>query len=110
RRTAGSAAVTDTNRRNRAPHQALHGLPMIVFWLMWVGLVLGGLIASLWYQELGRGAAFRRPARLPVARAEGDSRGRRPEHLSGPARAGADFWPPPRVAPRGGPLSERSAG
>ena len=24
---------------------------MTLFWLMWVGLVLGGLIASLWYQE-----------------------------------------------------------
>jgi hypothetical protein len=83
---------------------------MTLFWLMWVGLVLGGLIASLWYQESGRVRWFRR-ARVAVPKqdeqAEADRRLQQP---AAPARAGDDFLPPPRVATRIVPPPGRPAG
>jgi hypothetical protein len=82
---------------------------MTLFWLMWVGLVLGGLIASLWYQESGRVRWFRRPQRVAVPkRDERTEAGRRLRHP--PERTGADFLPPPQVATRIGPPPGRPAG
>jgi len=47
RQVRGSAAVTKTNRRNDAP-RGHHGLYMMLFWLMWLSLVLGGVAGGLW--------------------------------------------------------------
>src|SRR5437763_1266888 len=51
-----------------APHRT-HGFPMTIFWFLMAALVLGGLLASLWYQEIKRGIWFRNvrvPARAPI--------------------------------------------
>ena len=84
---------------------------MTLFWLMWVGLVLGGLIASLWYQESGRVSWFRRPVKAAVRKPDGRADAGRPvRQPPAPARTGADFLPPPRVATRIGPPPGRPAG
>ena len=83
---------------------------MTLFWLMWVGLVLGGLIASLWYQESGRVRWFRRSARVAVPKRDQADAGRRLQQPPAPVRVGADFLPPPRVATRIGPPPGRPAG
>ena len=84
---------------------------MTLFWLMWVGLVLGGLIASLWYQESWRVRGFRRPARVAVRKPDGrtDDRDSPPEPPV-PAWARGDFMPPPPVVTRPGPPPGRPAG
>jgi len=43
-----------------------HGLTMMLFWFMWVGLVLGGLIASLRHSKTWHGKWFQ------LARARAD--------------------------------------
>ena len=105
----GSAAATDTNRRNRAPHPTLHGLLMMLFWLLWVGLVLGGLIASLWYQEGERGHGFRRPSRAAVRKPDARFEARQNRQPL-PVWARGDLLPPPRVVTNPGPSPGRPAG
>ena len=48
------------NRRNFRTTPNNHGFPMTVFWFLMVALVLGGLLAGLWYQETRRGFWFRK--------------------------------------------------
>jgi hypothetical protein len=84
---------------------------MTLFWLMWVGLVLGSLIASLWYQESWRVRAFRRPARGTVRKVDGrlETRASLAEPFV-PEWARGDFMPPPWVVTRSGPPPGRPAG
>ena len=55
------------NRRNFCTTP--NGFPMTLFWFLMVALVLGGVLASLWYQENRRGIWFgnvRVPAPVPA--------------------------------------------
>ena len=62
---AGSAAATDSNRRNVAPHTTNHEWLMILFWFAWMSLVLGGMAGCLWLEEAPRGK-WLRMARVPA--------------------------------------------
>ena len=79
---------------------------MLLFWLMWMSLVLGGLVASLWYQQTWRGTWYR----LARARAAKVVRSvwQRPERARVPLQREAGFLPPAGVVTRAGPPVRRS--
>jgi hypothetical protein len=66
---------------------------MMYFWFMLVGLVLGGLVASLWYQQTGRAIWFQL-ARVRALRRD-RSVWQHPERVSVPLDHGGGIMPPP---------------
>jgi len=81
---------------------------MTIFWFLMVALVLGGLLASLWYQETRRGIWFRK-VRVP-ALAPACARG--PLARSAPTQfaCGRGFLAPPGSISRASPGQRRSPG
>ncbi len=67
---AGSSVGIPNRRNCTTPNN--HGFSMTTIWFLMVALVLGGLLASLWYQETRRGIWFRKVrVRVPARRARG---------------------------------------
>lgn len=78
-----------------------HGFPMTLFWFLMVALVLGGLLASLWYQETRRVIEFRKvrvPAPVFAPPTGRDARSRRPS-----VAPGYDCFAPPGMKARARP-------
>jgi hypothetical protein len=77
------------------------GSVMMLFWLMWVGLVLGGLTASLW-KVIGWRGKWLQTARVRAPR-EGDRPvWQREWRAPLPSYVGGKYWPPPLVVTRPG--------
>ena len=78
---------------------------MILFWLLWLSLVLGGVagflavrggVGRLWLRVARVPARARRPVWQAVCATDG-------RRLPWPVASPGDPWPPFRVAPRAGP-------
>jgi hypothetical protein len=95
---AGSA-VDILNRQKFRTTPNNHGFPMTIFWFLMVALVLGGLLASLWYQETRRGIGYSK-LRVPVVK-HPHGRSARPAPPS--LAPGNDCFAPPGLNARARP-------